>query len=223
MPVRPHVLLVEDDDIIRRALVIALEHEGYEVQAEVDGTRFAEILAQFQPDLVILDVRLPAGPDGYSLARSLRETSDTPVIFLTAADTEQERLSGFEAGGDDYLVKPFFVGELLARMGALLRRSGKLHPTVLRSGDVILDEAAGTAARAGHPLDLSPIEFLLLAVLLRNRGQLMSKAKLLDLLWGDAYDPNLVEVQIYSLRRKLEAHGPRLIHTVSKMGYRIDP
>lgn len=222
-PRKPHVLVVEDDDVLRRSLVTTLEQEGYEVRAEADGTRFDVVVERFRPELVVLDVRLPAGPDGYTLARRLRQTSDIPVIFLSAADAAEDRLRGFDAGGDDYLVKPFFVGELLARLTVLLRRAGRFRPAVLRVGDLIVDEGAGTATRAGVTLDLTPIEFALLSLLLRHRGQVLSKTQLLEWLWDDSHDPNLVEAQMSALRRKLETHGPRVIHTIRTMGYRLSP
>ena len=214
------LLVVDDDGPVRTSLEIALREEGYEVLACADATNIQQVIEQFRPDLAILDVRLPAGPDGYSAARLVRGTSDLPVIMLTAADTVNDRLAGFEAGADDYLIKPFSVAELLARVQALLRRSGRLQSAVRQLGDVIIDDAARTVVRSGNKVDLTRTEYDLLAVLAKHSGQVLSKVQLLTQVWGfDAYDVNLVEVHVSSLRRKLESHGPRLIQTIRGVGY----
>jgi two-component system OmpR family response regulator len=172
-------------------------------------------------DSPILDITLP-GPDGLALARALRARSDLPILFLTARDGLDDRLAGFAAGADDYLVKPFALAELLARMQALLRRSGRRLSATIEVGDLVLDESASAAWRAGRPLGLTPTEFRLLAYLLARRGRTVSKAELLTQVWGyGSYDPNLVEVRISSLRRKLEAHGTRILHTVHGHGYTV--
>ena len=214
------VLVVEDDRSVRTSLEVALREEGYEVCARPDASGVQRVIEQFRPDLAILDVRLGTGPDGYSTARLLRGQSDLPVIMLTAADTVAERLEGFNAGADDYLIKPFSMAELLARVEALLRRTGRVTSAVRQLGDVIIDDAARTVLRAGEKLDLTRTEFDLLAVLAKHPGQVLSKVQLLTQVWGfDAYDVNLVEVHMSSLRRKLEGHGPRLIQTVRGVGY----
>ena len=214
------VLVVEDDRPVRTSLEVALGEEGYEVCACADASGVQRVLDQFRPDLAILDVRLGTGPDGYSTARLLRARGDMPVIMLTAADTVAERLEGFSAGADDYLIKPFSIAELLARVEALLRRTGRLTSAVRQVGDVIIDDGARTALRAGEALDLTRTEFDLLAVLAKHPSQVLSKVQLLTQVWGfDAYDVNLVEVHMSSLRRKLEAHGPRVIQTVRGVGY----
>ncbi|MGI8822767.1 MAG: winged helix-turn-helix domain-containing protein [Acidimicrobiia bacterium] len=174
----------------------------------------------FPPDLAIVDVRLPPGPDGLALARHLRTVDDLPIIFVTAADAPHERLAGFAAGGDDYLIKPFLMAELLARVGALLRRSGRLRSNLLVLGDLVIDEDARTVVRAGALVALTPTEFDLLLALARHQRKVLSKLQLLSQVRGyEAYDPNLVEVHISALRRKLEAHGPRIVHTVRGTGY----
>lgn len=217
---KARVLVVEDDDPIRSALDVSLRGEGYEVRAEPDGTRLQEVAEAFRPDLAVLDVRLPAGPDGYAMARILRATSDLPVLFLTAADGLDDRLAGFEAGADDYMVKPFSMAELLARVQALLRRAGRLASAVRQVGDVVIDEGARVAMRNGNKLDLTRTEYELLAMLTGHPGQVLSKTQLLTQVWGfDAYDANLVEVHMSALRRKLEAYGPRIVHTVRGAGY----
>ena len=185
-----------------------------------DASGIQRVVDQFRPDIAILDVHLGAGPDGYSTARLLRGQSDLPVIMLTAADTVAERLEGFNSGADDYLIKPFSMAELLARVEALLRRTGRLTSAVRQVGDVIIDDAARAVVRAGEKLDLTRTEFDLLATLAKHPGQVLSKVQLLTQVWGfDAYDVNLVEVHMSSLRRKLEAHGPRIIQTVRGVGY----
>jgi DNA-binding response OmpR family regulator len=214
------VLVVEDDRPVRTSLEVILREEGYEVWASADASGVEQVLERFRPDLAILDVRLGPGPDGYATARLLRSHGDIPIIMVTAADTVAERLEGFQAGADDYLVKPFSIAELLARVQALLRRSGRLTADVRQVADVVIDESARTVLRAGTELELTRTEFDLLAVMARHPGQVLSKVQLLTQVWGfDAYDVNLVEVHMSSLRRKLEAHGPRLIQTVRGVGY----
>ena len=213
------VVLVEDEPAVRAAVAAALEAEGLAVSAFSDFTEPAEILAT-APDLAVLDVVLPGG-GGFELARRLRDGRDLPVIFLTARDAVEDRLAGFGVGADDYLVKPFALEELLARVRAVLRRTGRLG-VPLAAGDVLVDENTGVASRAGHDLGLTSTELRLMAFLLRHRGTVLSKPQLLTQVWGyEAYDPNLVEVHVSSLRRKLEAHGPRVIHTVHGLGYRL--
>ncbi len=217
---RARVLVVEDDGPIRSSLVVALRGEGYDVLARADATDVEDVATAFRPDLAILDVRLPAGPDGYTAARQLRTGSDLPILFLTAADGIEHRLKGFDAGGDDYLVKPFSIAELLARVRALLKRAGRLSSAVVQIGDLVIDEGARTVVRGGEVLNLTRTEYDLLSVLAQHRGQVLTKVQLLTQVWGfDAFDGNLVEVHLSALRRKLEAHGPRLVQTVRGMGY----
>lgn len=217
------VLLVEDDAAIRDAVAATLADVGYRVSAQPDGTRLRGTVATFRPDLVILDIMLP-GPDGLALARALRDGGDLPILFLTARDGIDDRLAGFATGADDYLVKPFVMAELLARVQALLRRSGRLRSATTEAGDLVVDESVNAAWRAGQPLDLTPTEFRLLAYLVSHRGRTLSKTQLLTQVWGyGSYDPNLVEVRISSLRRKLEALGPRIIHTRHGHGYTVRP
>jgi DNA-binding response OmpR family regulator len=216
------VAVVEDEDALRDAVCGALRSDGHAVTAFADGRDPACILAA-APDLAVLDVMLPGG-DGFELARRLRASRDVAIVFLTARDGLGDRLAGFELGADDYLVKPFALEELLARVRAVLRRAGRL-PAPLQVDDVVVDEAAAVATRAGRLLPLTPTELRLLAFLIRHRGQVLSKYQLLSQVWGyDAYDPNLVEVHTSALRRKLEeGDAPRLIHTVRGIGYRLGP
>ena len=217
----PRILVVEDEYAIRNAVTVALADAGYRVEAHADGHRLGVLVEGFRPDLAILDVMLP-GPSGFEIARRLRAGSDLPIVFVTARDGVRDRLAGFETGADDYVVKPFVLEELLARVRALLRRSGRLSSGVIEVGDLLIDEAMAGATRAGERVQLTVTEFRLLGYLARNRGRTLSKLQILTQVWGyDAFDPNLVEVHVSSLRRKLEAHGPRLIHTVRGHGYSL--
>ena len=218
-PIR--VAVVEDEDTVRDAIVRALAREGFVVAAYADARAADEILAQ-APDLAVLDVMLGTG-DGFALATELRARRDLPVVFVTARDAVADRVAGFALGADDYLIKPFALEELLARVRAVLRRSGRLTAPI-EAGDVLVEESSGTAFRAGAPLELTPTELRLLGFLLRHRGAVLSKDQLLTQVWGyDAYDANLVEVHVSALRRKLEQHGVRVIHTVRGLGYRYSP
>lgn len=220
----PRIVVVEDDDAVREMVTGALGAGGYEVRAEAHGLAIEELVATFVPDLVVLDVRLAVGPSGLGLARLIRRTTDVPILFLTAADTLEDRLSGFDAGADDYLPKPFAVSELLARVRAILTRSGRVRSEVWQLSDLVVDVGGRRVTRAGTEITLTPTEFELLNVLGENRGRVMSKTQLLTAVWGfDEYDPNLVEVYIGTLRRKLDEHGPRLIQTVRGVGYVLRP
>lgn len=220
---RSRILVVDDETAIRTAVVASLEAEGYEVHAESDGTAIGPVAKRFRPDLVVLDVRLPVGPDGFALARHLRNGGGpvtVPVLFLSAADGIDDRLAGFHAGGDDYVVKPFAMAELVARIATLLRRAGRPVGAVWEVGDVIIDEPARTVTRGGGVVDLTHVEQELLIALARRRGEVLSKDQLLRQVWGsDGHDENLVEVHVSSLRRKLEARGPRIVHTMRGSGY----
>jgi two-component system, OmpR family, response regulator len=213
------VLFVEDEEVLREAVAFELRDAGFLVQAEADGNSLSAVAESFRPDIAILDVMLP-GRNGYELARELRAFSDLPILFLTAKDAVSSRLAGFSVGADDYVVKPVTMEELLARVRALLRRSGRLSFDVLEVGDVILDEPACVVRRGEEQIELTAKEFALLAFLMRNRGVVLSKLQITSQVWGyEEHDPNLVPVHIGNLRRKLEATGPRMIHTVRGHGY----
>ena len=214
------ILVVDDDPALRDMLVAALEREGWTVEAARDARAAEVALESFEPDLAILDVRLGPGADGFTLAKRVRQRSDLPFIFLTAQDSVESRLAGFETGADDYLPKPFVLAELVARVRALLRRAGRAGSGALEVGPLRIDESGRRATVDGAPLELTRIEFELLAVLARQAGRVASKNALLTQVWGfDGYDQNLVEVHVSSLRRKLGPAGRSLIQTVRGVGY----
>lgn len=217
---QPRVLIIEDDELIRMALGTSLDEEGYVVRTEPTGRAVERVLEEFAPDLAILDVHLPGGPDGYAVARRLRTASRIPILFLTGAHKVDDRLAGFAAGGDDYMGKPFSMAELLARIRAILLRTGRLSTARWEVGDLVVDEARRKVTRAGHPIHLTRTEDQLLLVLVKNTGRVVSKDQLVSHVWGfDPVESNAINVHMSSLRRKLDAHGPRLIHTVRGMGF----
>ncbi len=212
------VLVVEDDALTRRLLVTILENDGYEVLDAADGPAAIDAAPRFKPDLALLDGGLP-GVSGAEVARRLRQSNDLPIIFVTAADSAEEVRDAFKMGADDYIVKPFDPEELSWRVRAVLRRSGHAVAQVWDLGDLIVDEGARSVTRAGAPVLLTTIEFTLLSVLVRNRTRVVPKAQLLVQVWGYEADDHLLEVHVSSLRRKLEADGPRIIHTIRGSGY----
>jgi DNA-binding response OmpR family regulator len=213
------VVVIEDEQPVRDAALAALGAERFAATGFEDLPPPEDVLA-VAPDLAILDVLLPSG-NGFELARRLRQQRELPIIFLTARDAVADRVAGLELGADDYLIKPFALEELMARVRAVLRRRGAI-PQVLEIERLLIDEEHGFAARSGRELAVTSTELRLLAFLVRHRGQALSKDQLLTQVWGyDAYDHNLVEVHISAPRRKLESDGPRLIHTVRGIGYRF--
>ncbi|MEN0104308.1 MAG: response regulator transcription factor [Curtobacterium sp.] len=220
MPSPARVLLIDDDETIRVSVARSLRDEGLVVLDAPDGSGLHRDLAAFVPDLVVLDWMLP-GASGIQLAGSVRTSSDAAIVMLTARDDVEDRLRGFAEGADDYVVKPFAIAELVARVTAVLRRRGRV-PAVIEVGDLVLDPDAAVARRAGVVLELTATEFRLLAFLAESRGRTLSKGQILTQVWGyDSVDPNLVEVHLSALRRKMEVHGPRLVHTVRGLGYRL--
>ncbi|WP_405496892.1 response regulator transcription factor [Nocardia sp. NBC_00511] len=217
------VLVVDDEVAVRDALVRALDSEGYEALAAGDGATALTEVARWQPDAVVLDVLMPF-MDGLTACRTLRGRGDrTPILMLTARDAVADRIEGLDAGADDYLVKPFDLDELLARVRALLRRTNPEDGVVLSAADLVLDTAAHTVRRGGREIELSRTEFALLEVLLRNAGQALPRETLIDRVWGHN-SSNALEVYIRYLRRKVEVDGePVLIHTVRGVGYRLGP
>jgi two-component system OmpR family response regulator len=219
-PGPPRVLVVEDSVAIREMVVEALADAGYVSGGRAHGGGLEDVLEAFRPDVVVLDVMLP-GRDGFALIDVVRGYGDTGIVLLTARDALEDRLRGLDSGADDYVVKPFEIAELLSRVAAVLRRRGRVS-SAIQLGDLVLDVEAATASRAGTVLDLTATELRLLCYLADQRGRVVSKDQILAAVWGyDAYDPNLVEVHISALRRKLEAHGPRMLHTVRGIGYRL--
>jgi two-component system, OmpR family, response regulator len=217
------VLVVEDDHALREAVSSSLTTQGYEVCELSDGRRLEDTVAVFRPDVAVVDVGLPAGPDGFSVGAQLCAAS-VPVVFVTAADALEDRLRGFAVGADDYLVKPFALAELLVRLGVVLRRAGWVDEASWTVGDLVVDGTRRVVTRSGCHVELTRTEFDLLAVLTRSTGVTFSKMRLLSLVWGfDGFAENLVEVHISALRRKLEAHGARLIHTERGEGYVVRP
>lgn len=217
----PRVLVCEDSAAIRESVVDALADAGYVADGAPDGRDLEQRLRAFRPDLVVLDVMLPGGRDGFDLIDVVRSGGDAGIVMLTARDGLPDRLRGLGSGADDYVVKPFALDELVARVAAVLRRRGRA-PTAIQVGDLVLDPDAGVAGRAGAVLDLSATELRLLTYLVAHRGRTLGKTQILRAVWGyDAYDPNLVEVYVSGLRRKLEAHGPRILHTVRGLGYTL--
>jgi two-component system OmpR family response regulator len=216
------VLVVEDEPPARDLLVAILEDDGYKVCAVADGSVAVETAKSFQPHLALLDGGLP-GVEGVEVARRLRQAGDLPIIFVTGADSAEDIHGGFRLGADDYILKPFDPEELSWRVRAVLRRSGQAVAQKLECGDIVFDEGTRSVTRSGSPVLLTTTEFELLGVLMRNRTRVVPKRQLLGQVWGyDAAD-HLLEVHISSLRRKLEAYGPRIIQTVRGTGYVLRP
>ena len=219
------VLVVDDEPAVRRALERALALERHEVVAAADGEEALDALVRSPPDAVILDVMMPR-LDGLEVCRRMRAAGDkTPVLMLTARDAIDDRVQGLDVGADDYLVKPFALRELQARLRALLRRTGwEGDPDVLRFEDLELDPVAHEARRGPRMLELTRTEFLLLELLMSHPRQVLTRSTIFDRVWGYDFGPasNSLEVYIGYLRRKTEAAGePRLLHTVRGVGYAL--
>ena len=216
------VLVVEDDEDIADVLVRSLRLEGYDVRLATDGVRALDDAHAFMPDLVVLDLGLPR-LDGVDVAKQLRaDSDDVPILMLTARDALEARVTGLDAGADDYLVKPFERQELLARLRALLRRRPPRGSAPLRCADLSLNPDTHEVRRGERDIELTQREFELLEYLMRNERIVISRQRLLDEVWG--YDPfsttNTIEVFVSNLRRKLEAgEEPRLLHTIRGAGY----
>lgn len=221
------ILLVEDDDTLRKTLAYNLSQEGYKVLQSGDGAEALDLARGHSPDLIVLDVMLPS-LDGLSVCRILRNESDVPIIMLTARSGEVDRIVGLEIGADDYIVKPFSLGEFLARVRAILRRAPSARAVAdrLESDDLVLDLIARKATRGGAELRMTHKEFDLLATLMRNQGAVLSRDLLLDRVWG--YDisgqTKTVDVHVRWLREKIEDEPshPRRIVTVRGIGYRFE-
>ena len=216
------VLVVEDEAPARDLLVAILRGDGYTVRAVEDGQSAIDATETFRPDLALLDGGLP-GISGAELAGRLRMASDVPIIFVTGADSAEAVQRGFRVGADDYITKPFDPEELSWRVKAVLRRSGRAVRRVWECGDVVVDDSTQSVTRAGAPVALTATEFKQLRVLIRNAERIVPKEQLLAEVWANEADNHLLEVNMSSLRRKLEAHGPRMIRTVRATGYMLRP
>ncbi len=219
------LLLVEDDQILRETLALNLVREGYEVIHTGDGIAALNLVREHQPDLVLLDIMLP-GLDGLTVCRTLRRESQVPIVLLTARSSEVDRIVGLDSGADDYVVKPFALGELLARLRAVSRRGQRDAVSRLQSGDLSLDLLSHRAQQNGQALNLSPKEFDLLAELIRHKGAVLTRDLLIERLWGVDFEGDMraVDVYVHSLREKIEAdpERPRRIQTVRGVGYRFE-
>ena len=218
------VLVVEDEVRMAGVLQRALKEEGHAVDVAGDGPQGLWLATENQYAAIVLDVMLP-GLDGFELCRRLRESGAwAPVLILTARDGVTDRVRGLDAGADDYLVKPFSLMELAARLRALARRDGRVRTPVLIEGDLRLDPAAKRAWRAGTELHLSPKEYSLLEFFLRHPGQVLTRSQIIEAVWDFAYDggSNVVDQYVNYLRRKIDGpFGRRDLETVRGMGYRL--
>ncbi|KPI22035.1 two component transcriptional regulator, winged helix family [Actinobacteria bacterium OV450] len=229
----PHrILVVDDEPAVREALRRSLAFEGYAVETAVDGLDALDKAAAYDPGLIVLDIQMPR-MDGLTAARRLRASgSTTPILMLTARDTVGDRVTGLDAGADDYLVKPFELDELFARVRALLRRSAYAAPRpgggdapdaeTLAFADLRMDLATREVTRSGRPVELTRTEFTLLEMFLAHPRQVLTREQILKTVWGFDFEPssNSLDVYVMYLRRKTEAGGePRLVHTVRGVGY----
>jgi two-component system response regulator MprA len=217
------LLVVEDDRGVRESLARALQYEGYEVETASDGFEAIAAIRSSEPDAVVLDVMMP-GLDGLDVARKVRsDGAAVPILMLTARHEVSDRVAGLDAGADDYLVKPFALDELLARLRALLRRQGVTEGRdVLTLGDLVIDPAARTSGRGARAIALTKTEFDLLELLVYNTGIVLTREVIFERIWGYDFETssNSLDVYIGYLRRKLESEGEsRLIHTVRGVGY----
>lgn len=232
-----HILLVDDDALMRRSLALNLEEAGYRTSTASTAEAAFELVRRDPPDLILLDIGLP-GMDGLDALRNFQRTAqsphqtDIPIIFLTARRRELDQALGLELGADDYITKPFNLNVLLARIKAVLRRFNRApsvhsNSEVLEIGDLVIDPAAHTVTLAGRPVDLSPLEFNLLHALALDAGHVISVDELLNRVWGAEYvgEPQIVYVHIRAIRQKLEASPkqPCRIVTVRGVGYKLEP
>jgi two-component system, OmpR family, response regulator len=227
----PQVLVVDDEPNVRELVQVALKFHGCSVTAAASGKDAIRQVEASKPDLIVLDVMLP-DMDGFEVCRRLRAAgNEVPVIFLTARDTSSDTVTGLAIGGDDYVTKPFSVEALVARVRAVLRRAARgggddAHSRAggpLRVADIELDEDRWTVHRAGVPVELSRTEFRLLAYLMRHHGRVLTRAQLLESVWGWDYsgESQIVETYVSYLRRKLDPLGPPVIHTQRGVGYSL--
>ena len=218
----PHVLVIDDERSIVDVIRIGLRLQGFTVDGARTGLVGLEMAQRLRPDVVVLDVMLPE-LDGLSVCRRLRAVSDVPIIMLTARDEVDDRILGLDSGADDYLIKPFSVGELAARVRALLRRHRPVASDVLRVGDLTLDHSAREVLVAGRSVTLTAREYELLYMFMRHPRQVLTRDAILEGVWGYDYpgDDNIVDVYVRSLRTKLGDQPPRRIQTVRGVGYAL--
>jgi two-component system OmpR family response regulator len=221
------VLVVDDEKSISELITTSLRFVGFDVRTAGTGTEAIQVAKEFKPHALILDVMLP-DLDGFEVCRQLRsQGEDVGVLFLTAKDTTEDKIKGLTLGGDDYVTKPFSLEELVARLRALLRRTGvtenKVDDERMTFADLELDEATHEVRRAGNLIDLSPTEFILLRYLMINADRVVSKSQILDHVWQYDFrgDAGIVETYISYLRKKIDIYEPALIHTVRGVGYRL--
>ncbi|MGH8311779.1 MAG: heavy metal response regulator transcription factor [Gammaproteobacteria bacterium] len=220
-----HILIAEDEPKTRAYLVKGLTENGFTADTAADGHTALRLAQEYVYDALVLDIMLPV-LDGWSVVSQLRSTGNhTPVLFLTARDQVEDRVKGLELGGDDYLVKPFAFSELLARLHSLLRRAIPLQAEILRVADLSIDPARHRAERAAQVLNLTPKEFALLELLVRNTSKVLGRVYIAESVWGVDFDTqtNVVDVVIRRLRTKMDAPFDKtLIHTVRGMGYVLE-
>jgi two-component system OmpR family response regulator len=219
------ILVVDDEPSIVDAVATSLRYEGFTVEEAINGRLALSSAQENPPDLIVLDVMLP-DLDGLEVTRRLRSDGvRVPVLFLTARDAVEDRVAGLTVGGDDYVTKPFALAEIVARVHAILRRTGSEDSDegTLRFADIEMDESAHEVTRAGEPVSLTATEFNLLRFFLLNPRHVLSKAQILDNVWHYDFggDGNVVETYVSYLRKKLEALGPPVIHTVRLVGYAL--
>jgi two-component system, OmpR family, response regulator len=220
---RPRVLVVDDEESITDLVGTALRYEGFRVEIARSGRDALSAATSFRPHLIVLDVMLP-DVDGFEVQRRLvADRLRVPILFLTARDETEAKVRGLTMGADDYVTKPFSLEELVARVHAVLRRSGQAEPARLQFADLEMDEDTHEVWRAGEPIELSPTEFNLLRYLLLNARRVVSKAQIVDHVWRYDFggDLRIVESYISHLRKKVDFKEPRLIHTVRGVGYSL--
>jgi DNA-binding response OmpR family regulator len=226
-PAVPRVLVVDDDTALAEVVARYLRREGFDVDYAADGATGLERALATLPDLVVLDLMMP-GMDGFEVCRRLRESTNLPVVMLTARGEEHDRIAGLDLGADDYVTKPFSPGELAARVRAVLRRATAAPPpaAVLAGGGLAIDTLAHQVRRDGSPVDLTTKEYDLLVCFLSNPGKAFHRAELLETVWGWSIgDTSTVTVHVRRLREKIEddASAPRHLTTVRGVGYRWEP
>ena len=221
------ILVVDDEPNINDLISTSLKFSGFEVRSATNGAQALTVAEEFKPHALVLDVMMP-GMNGFEVCEKLRKDGlKVGVLFLTAKDSTDDKVTGLTIGGDDYMVKPFSLEELIARVRAILRRTGDIQIDIddelIRFADLELNEATHEVRRGGNLIELSPTEFTLLRYLLINADRVVSKAQILDHVWQYDFrgDAGIVETYISYLRKKIDTYEPQLIHTVRGVGYRL--